>query len=81
MLFQSGGMDPYKLGMARVMNQTQVKKYQSVKADEEWASAFKSIQTVQVKKRKEEAEKIKKDNMLKKFRELELRSINIEKSP
>ena len=27
MLFQSGGMDPYKLGMARVMNQTQVKKY------------------------------------------------------
>ena len=46
--------------------------------DKAWGSAFKSIQTVEVTKRKEEAEKIKKDNMLKKFRELELRSINVE---
>lgn len=43
----------------------------------EWAKAFKSVQTVEARRKKEEVEKTKKDNMMKKFKELELQSVKV----
>ena len=66
------GSDPYKASMARINEMKYAQQKTSVDKEQEWASAFKTVQTVETRKRKEESEKIKKENMLKKFRELEL---------
>ena len=44
----------------------------------QWADAFKTVQTTEVRRRKEESEKTKKQNMLKKFKELEHKSITVD---
>ena len=64
--------------MARVVEHTKAKLVHSVQKESEWTDAFKNVQTVEVRKRKENVEKTKKDNMLKKFRELELNSSKVD---
>ena len=61
--------------MLRIIDKEKVDEEQRQFKQEEWATAFKATQTEAVKKRKEEAEKIKKENMMKKFREMGLASV------
>ena len=64
--------DPYKASMARLKEITAQKQQQSVEKELEWATAFRSVQTVESQKKKYQQEKLRKENMLKKFKELEM---------
>ena len=75
----AANVDPWKASLARVQDLQNTKHVIKKSKEQEWAHAFKNVQTVETQRRKEEAEKIKKDNMLKKFRELELQSVAAEK--
>ena len=72
--------DYYKVGMKNIKEKAFADRVKEMQQDTQWTLAYKTRQNVETTRREETKQVLQKENMLKKFKELEnTNSLKIEK--